>query len=158
MFDPSEVSLWHVVGFAARVAIALNLHRRVDDTSLPGNVVEQRKRVFYSLYNLDRLVAATLSKPLAFADDDIDVEVGEPILQTKTTLNSSAFLGHLFDPPIPACSSHRLRSLPTSAARACYARSLVHSSPPSSPPTHLTAVSPGSPSPNTSSNSVVSQE
>lgn len=76
MFDPSEVSLWHVVGFAARVAIALNLHRRVDDATLPPRVVEQRKRVFYSLYNLDRLVAATMSKPLAIADDDIDVEVG----------------------------------------------------------------------------------
>ena len=75
MFDPSGISLWHVVGFAARVAIALNLHRRVDDSSLPQRVVEQRKRVFYSLFNLDRLVAATLSKPLAIADDDIDVEV-----------------------------------------------------------------------------------
>ena len=76
MFDPSEISLWHLVGFAARVTVALNLHRRVDDPSLPLRVVEQRKRVFYSLYNLDRLVSTTLSKPLAIADDDIDVEVG----------------------------------------------------------------------------------
>ncbi|CAD6574596.1 MAG: hypothetical protein TREMPRED_001181 [Tremellales sp. Tagirdzhanova-0007] len=75
MFDPSEISLWHLVGFAARVTVALNLHRRVDDPSLPLRVVEQRKRVFYSLYNLDRLVSTTLSKPLAIADDDIDVEL-----------------------------------------------------------------------------------
>ena len=75
MFDPSGISLWHVVGFAARVAIALNLHRRVDGATLPPHVAEMRKRVFYSLYNLDRLVAASLSKPLAIADDDIDVEV-----------------------------------------------------------------------------------
>ncbi|WRT64142.1 uncharacterized protein IL334_001071 [Kwoniella shivajii] len=78
MFDPSGISLWHVVGFAARVAIALNLHRRVDDSSLPANVVEHRKRVFYSLFNLDRLVAGTLSKPLAIADSDIDVEFPTP--------------------------------------------------------------------------------
>ena len=75
MFDPSGISLWHVVGFAARISVALNLHRRVEDGSLPANVVEQRKRVFYSLYNLDRLVATTLSRPLAISDDDIDVEV-----------------------------------------------------------------------------------
>ncbi|WWC66271.1 uncharacterized protein I206_100172 [Kwoniella pini CBS 10737] len=79
MFDPSGISLWHVVGFAARVAIALNLHRRVDDSTLPANAVEQRKRVFYSLFNLDRLVAVTLSKPLAIADDDIDVGLPSPL-------------------------------------------------------------------------------
>jgi hypothetical protein len=75
MFDPSGISLWHVVGFAARVSVALGLHRRADDSTLPTRVIEQRKRVFYSLYNLDRLIATTLSKPLALADDDIDVEL-----------------------------------------------------------------------------------
>ncbi|WWD17882.1 hypothetical protein CI109_102326 [Kwoniella shandongensis] len=79
MFDPSGVSLWHVVGFAARVATALNLHRRVDDTNVPAKVVEHRKRVFYSLFNLDRLVAVTLSKPLAIVDNDIDVELPSPL-------------------------------------------------------------------------------
>jgi hypothetical protein len=75
MFDPSGISLWHVVGLAARVAIGLNLHRRVEPSGLSIGSIEMRKRVFYSLFNLDRLVAATLSKPLAIADDDIDVEV-----------------------------------------------------------------------------------
>jgi hypothetical protein len=79
MFDPSGISLWHVVGFAARVAIALGLHRRADDAGLPSGVIEQRKRVFYSLFNLDRLVATTLSKPLAIADNDIDVELPSPL-------------------------------------------------------------------------------
>ncbi|WVF70470.1 hypothetical protein IAT40_005260 [Kwoniella sp. CBS 6097] len=79
MFDPSGTSLWHVVGFAARIAVALNLHRRVDDPSASAAVVEHRKRVFYSLYNLDRLVSVTLSKPLAIADNDIDVELPTPL-------------------------------------------------------------------------------
>ncbi|WWC86261.1 uncharacterized protein L201_001134 [Kwoniella dendrophila CBS 6074] len=75
IFDPSGISIWHVIGFAARVALALNLHRRVQDSSVPANVVENRRRVFYSLFNLDRLVAVTLSKPLAITDNDIDVEL-----------------------------------------------------------------------------------
>ncbi|OCF55457.1 hypothetical protein L486_06940 [Kwoniella mangroviensis CBS 10435] len=79
MFDPSGISLWHVVGFAARIAIALNLHRRVDDSTLPASEVEHRKRVFYSLFNLDRLVAVTLSKPLAIVDNDIDVDLPSPL-------------------------------------------------------------------------------
>ncbi|WVQ97446.1 hypothetical protein IAU59_004559 [Kwoniella sp. CBS 9459] len=79
MFDPAGTSLWHVVGFAARIAIALNLHRRVDDPSAPAGVVEHRKRVFYSLYNLDRLVSVTLSKPLAIADNDVDIDLPSPL-------------------------------------------------------------------------------
>ena len=75
MFDPSDMSLWHIVGFATRVATALNLHRKVEDLSLTPAVVERRKRVFYSLYNLERLVATTLSRPIVISDDDIDVEV-----------------------------------------------------------------------------------
>ena len=78
-FEPSGFSLWHVLGFAARIATDLNLHRRVDDASLPLTVVEQRRRIFYSFYNLDRLVATTLSRPLAISDSDIDVELPEPL-------------------------------------------------------------------------------
>ena len=74
MLDPSDMSLWHIVGFAARIAIALNLHRKVEDPNMPPAMVEQRRRVFYGLYNIERLVATTLSRPLVFTDDDIDVE------------------------------------------------------------------------------------
>ncbi|WVR05894.1 hypothetical protein IAU60_002920 [Kwoniella sp. DSM 27419] len=74
LYDPSGIPLWHVVGFAARIATALNLHRRAKDADLPRELLEHRRRVFYSLFNLDRLVAVTLSKPLAIADNDIDVE------------------------------------------------------------------------------------
>ena len=104
MFDPSETSLWHVVGFAARVAISLNLHRRVDDANLPPAVVEQRKRVFYSLYNLDRLVAATLSKPLAIADDDIDVQVWCTYFTILVHFTDNAYC--LMLPPIYAIAAH----------------------------------------------------
>jgi hypothetical protein len=31
------------------------------------------KRAFWSLYNLDRLIASTLGRPLGIADDDISV-------------------------------------------------------------------------------------
>ncbi|ORY31767.1 fungal-specific transcription factor domain-domain-containing protein [Naematelia encephala] len=75
MCDPTEISLWHVLGYAARVATSLNLHRRVESSGVSVEIVEYRKRVFYSLYNLDRLVSSTLSKPLAISDDDIDVEL-----------------------------------------------------------------------------------
>jgi hypothetical protein len=88
MLDTSGIPVWHVLGMAARIAIALNLHRRVDQTSLPVHEIEQRKRVFYALFNLDRMYAATLSKPLAIADDDIDIEVSFHILSGTSADNS----------------------------------------------------------------------
>jgi hypothetical protein len=34
---------------------------------------EMAKRAFWSLYNLDRLIASTLGRPLGIADEDISV-------------------------------------------------------------------------------------
>ncbi|ORX35941.1 fungal-specific transcription factor domain-domain-containing protein [Kockovaella imperatae] len=79
MFDPSDMSLWHIVGFATRVAIALNLHRKNEDVNVSSEVAEIRRRVFYSLYNVERLVATTLSRPLVISDDDIDIELPSPL-------------------------------------------------------------------------------
>ena len=72
---PSDTSALQILGYANQVAISLNLHRKVEDASTPAEEVERRKRIWWSLYNLDRLVAATLHRPVVFNDADIDVEV-----------------------------------------------------------------------------------
>ncbi|KAL1410592.1 hypothetical protein Q8F55_004609 [Vanrija albida] len=75
MYDPAACSLWQVVGLAGRVVTALNLHRKSDSFSaIPTEALESRRRLFYSWYSIDRVVAATLSKPLSLADHDIDIE------------------------------------------------------------------------------------
>lgn len=80
MYDPAACSLWQVVGLAGRVVTALNLHRKSDSFSaIPLDALESRRRLFYSWYCIDRVVAATLSKPLSLADSDIDIEYPSPI-------------------------------------------------------------------------------
>ncbi|KAK4683840.1 hypothetical protein P7C73_g6381, partial [Tremellales sp. Uapishka_1] len=88
LYNPSEMSLWHVIGFAARIALSLNLHRQSAASTLPSQIVQQRYRVFWSLYNLDRLVATTLNKALAIADSDIGID-------PSTLISESIFTSHI---------------------------------------------------------------
>ncbi|KKK20753.1 hypothetical protein ARAM_002050, partial [Aspergillus rambellii] len=69
MFATSGPSVWHVLGTALRLATSLGLHKVRQSTNLVDD--EMAKRAFWSLYNLDRLIASTLGRPLGIADEDI---------------------------------------------------------------------------------------
>ncbi|KAL2830528.1 fungal-specific transcription factor domain-containing protein [Aspergillus cavernicola] len=73
LFATTGPSVWHVLGTALRLATSLGLHK----ARQPTNVIddEMAKRAFWSLYNLDRLIASTLGRPLGLADEDITVSL-----------------------------------------------------------------------------------
>ncbi|KAJ5243492.1 uncharacterized protein N7469_001819 [Penicillium citrinum] len=71
MFATSGPSIWHVLGATLRLAISMGLHKDRPYSSLVEE--EMAKRAFWSLYNLDRLIASTLGRPLGIADEDISV-------------------------------------------------------------------------------------
>lgn len=71
MFATTGPSVWHVLGSAMRLSTSLGLHKARPAASLAEE--EMSKRAFWSLYNLDRLIAVTLGRPLGIADDDISV-------------------------------------------------------------------------------------
>ncbi|KAL4882581.1 fungal-specific transcription factor domain-containing protein [Aspergillus karnatakaensis] len=71
MFATTGPSVWHVLGTALRLATSLGLHKARQPTNLVDD--EMAKRAFWSLYNLDRLIASTLGRPLGIADEDITV-------------------------------------------------------------------------------------
>lgn len=61
-------------GLAIRMAVQLGLHRcpkRI--SSLSEKEMELRKRLFWSIYCIDRYICSRLGLPLAIRDDDIDV-------------------------------------------------------------------------------------
>jgi hypothetical protein len=75
---PSGPSIWHVLGTAMRLTTSLGLHKARPPTNMTTkNIVEYEmgKRAFWSLYNLDRLISVTLSRPLGISDEDIVVDV-----------------------------------------------------------------------------------
>ena len=71
MFATSGPSIWHVLGATLRLAISMGLHKDRPYSSMVEE--EMAKRAFWSLYNLDRLIASTLGRPLGIADEDISV-------------------------------------------------------------------------------------
>lgn len=73
MFATTGPSVWHVLGTAMRLATSLGLHKSRPSANLVEE--EMAKRAFWSLYNLDRLIAVTLGRPLGLADDDITVDL-----------------------------------------------------------------------------------
>ncbi|KAL4986596.1 fungal-specific transcription factor domain-containing protein [Aspergillus falconensis] len=71
LFATTGPSIWHVLGTALRLTTSLGLHKARHPTNLLDD--EMTKRAFWSLYNLDRLIASTLGRPLGIADEDITV-------------------------------------------------------------------------------------
>ncbi|WVW85526.1 hypothetical protein I302_107564 [Kwoniella bestiolae CBS 10118] len=74
----AEVSVWQVGGLAMRTAVELGMHRRLRSRSEREKDpirYEMRKRVFWAVYTLDRMMAAQLGRPAGIQDRDIDVEL-----------------------------------------------------------------------------------
>jgi len=70
---------WFLVGTAARLAIGMGLHCDQTLQDLSVSQVERRKRLFLSIFMMDRLVSITLGRPFAIHEDDIDIAV-RPLL------------------------------------------------------------------------------
>lgn len=47
---------WFLVGMAARLALGLGLHSSPTYAGIPVDIAESRKRLFFSVYMMDRLV------------------------------------------------------------------------------------------------------
>ncbi|KAF2640734.1 hypothetical protein P280DRAFT_518088 [Massarina eburnea CBS 473.64] len=72
-FNQLGPNTWFLVGVAARIAIGMGFHTSSSYDNLPTDVVERRKRLFFSIYMMDRVVSMALGRPCAIHDDDIDV-------------------------------------------------------------------------------------
>ncbi|KAJ8125747.1 hypothetical protein O1611_g7892 [Lasiodiplodia mahajangana] len=72
-FNQLGPNTWFLVGTAARIAIGMGLHADSIYQSLPIDEAERRKRLFFSIYMMDRVVSVALGRPFAIHDDDIDV-------------------------------------------------------------------------------------
>lgn len=69
----SSSTIWYLIGLAMRTAIDLGLHREINYLSLKYCEAQARRRIFWSVYVLDRHIAWSLGRPFNIADHDIDV-------------------------------------------------------------------------------------
>ncbi|EPY49489.1 transcription factor [Schizosaccharomyces cryophilus OY26] len=65
-------SAWLSLGVVIRVAQTLGLHRNSAMWCINKEDAEEKARVFWLIYSMDRLFSFTSGKPLAFQDEDID--------------------------------------------------------------------------------------
>ncbi|CAK7234722.1 hypothetical protein SBRCBS47491_009045 [Sporothrix bragantina] len=87
----TSASIWHLLGIGARLCIELGLHlkqRRATDANSPhgNNIVtfeeEMRRRMFWCLYNVDRVVSFTLGRPVAIRDEETSTPLPSPLDDT----------------------------------------------------------------------------
>ncbi|OKL62007.1 hypothetical protein UA08_02703 [Talaromyces atroroseus] len=73
-FNKIGPNTWILIGMAARIATGMGLHSADQYKSLAVDIIEHQKRLFFSLYMMDRVVSLALGRPFAIQDDDITVE------------------------------------------------------------------------------------
>lgn len=68
----SRNGLWHLTGLAMRTVTDIGLHREASTQSLPVFDAQLRRRLFWSVYALESILAGTLGRPISLSDCDID--------------------------------------------------------------------------------------
>ncbi|KAK1146751.1 Transcriptional activator [Aspergillus melleus] len=66
-------SAYIYIGLALRMAVSLGLHQEVMDQAISTEEREHRRRVWWSVYSLDRLLSLTLGRPFSIQDVDINL-------------------------------------------------------------------------------------
>ncbi|KAI0024666.1 fungal-specific transcription factor domain-containing protein [Xylariomycetidae sp. FL0641] len=71
----SSHGIWYMIGLAMRTCIDLGLHSKRNEVRLDGYTVQMRRRLFWSVYSLERTIAISLGRPLSIPDRQIDVDL-----------------------------------------------------------------------------------
>lgn len=71
--SPSNSGIWYMIGLAIRTCIDLGLHREAYYSNLAPYEGQLRRRLFWTVYFLERVIAVSLGRPYSIADRDIDV-------------------------------------------------------------------------------------
>ncbi|CAK7264688.1 hypothetical protein SEPCBS57363_001207 [Sporothrix epigloea] len=89
-FNQLGPNTWFLVGMAARVALGCGLHTASAYDKLPTDVAEQRRRIFFCIYMMDRVASIALGRPFALHDDDIDVEPFSSCEDTSLSISTES--------------------------------------------------------------------
>ncbi|KAK5228404.1 hypothetical protein LTR72_002287 [Exophiala xenobiotica] len=64
-----------LIGTAARVSTSLGLHRNLEGFGLPQSEIEQRQRVFWIMYAVEKDLSIRIGRPSAIDDCDVGVSI-----------------------------------------------------------------------------------
>ncbi|GFF28727.1 uncharacterized transcriptional regulatory protein YLR278C [Aspergillus udagawae] len=69
----SSHGVWYLIGLAMRTAIDLGLHRKANEINLDPWTAQMRRRLFWTIYYLERVISMSLGRPFSIADRQIDL-------------------------------------------------------------------------------------
>ncbi|KAH6972402.1 fungal-specific transcription factor domain-containing protein [Ilyonectria sp. MPI-CAGE-AT-0026] len=69
--EPQLVNLWYTAGLALRLAVGIDLHRHETVANKSLIDAEMCKRLFWSMYTMDRSISIAMGRPLGIQDADI---------------------------------------------------------------------------------------
>ncbi|KFY22928.1 hypothetical protein V493_06222 [Pseudogymnoascus sp. VKM F-4281 (FW-2241)] len=72
--DPAHFDSWQLIGFTCRAAVDLGFHQDPPkEQQIDKKALQQRRKIFYSAYALDRSISMVHARPFSFTDDAITV-------------------------------------------------------------------------------------
>ncbi|KAJ5835271.1 Transcription factor [Penicillium robsamsonii] len=67
--------LWYLIGFAMRTCIHLGMYLSRREADLPPAVIQKRRKLFWTVYSLERNISIALGYPVSLPDRLIDVQM-----------------------------------------------------------------------------------
>ncbi|KAH7038049.1 fungal-specific transcription factor domain-containing protein [Microdochium trichocladiopsis] len=88
----SNHGIWYMIGLAMRTCIDLGLHRRRDEVNHHQDplAVQMRRRLFWTIYLLERVIAISLGRPFSIPDRQIDVDLPDEFFNTAVAAADGA--------------------------------------------------------------------
>ena len=77
--NPNQGPVSLLISAAMKLAQRMGLHKQCQDPSISAAEIEERKRVFWIAYSLDKELSLRMGQPSAQDDDDMDVELPSEI-------------------------------------------------------------------------------
>jgi Fungal specific transcription factor domain len=81
LLNSTRAPMWYLSGLSMRMCVDLGLHSEdltqtsVDGTPISNEEIDEKRRVFWVAYTLDRILSITLGRPLSMRDGTIDVQL-----------------------------------------------------------------------------------
>lgn len=87
---PWRGSLWHLAGIALRLCVDMGLHWETEEQALnqDQDLLYDRRRLWYSAYQFDRVLGITLGRPFGIPDEALRVPLPNPWTVAHRTLGS----------------------------------------------------------------------
>lgn len=80
----SYYGIWYVIGLAMRTCVDLGLHRRAHERDMSYKTIQQRRRLFWTVYSLERAISIAMGRPSSIRDAHIDMPFPDKVVDSTT--------------------------------------------------------------------------